>query len=560
MAKQHEHKAQTWRLLAAALLLALVYSIGSTAMSWHTAENLTEKMKPACVGRFLIDLPAGMDFSYSHTFLAGFWVAAIPESSSAFGQRVAAREAEINAQANELGAKNMEQVTPVSVNGLAGKIFTFGRTSVKGLEDDKTVYYVNVALEGFVHAEGTTFTFVTEAIDPDQTRVLTQLIDRLHVVAPDEIPTAPGFCFGRGIFVDPVPIDWTEGVTLFAGFRAHPDLALAFSTRAGLGPDPNDPGLLARDARADSELPLTHKARLKKLRVGPRIISGIPGEEVLEQATELNFVQVYGFDWQVRGTKDDALVPDMHLELSTGHTLSAGARPVSSFLNEGALLQLWDKVSASIRVRPTKPAPLAGSKPAPAGPALGDSAAAGDVCPETGWWQCADGSAALGVAGGHRQFLRKGQRMPQAVLLPPKTIWDRLRGVQPTHERSSPTAWTLVDRRSQARVSTDVPLAPAGTPSGTPACFGADINGISAGVGSFGSTGMPCPAAGWWRCMASDAMDGTRWFARGDVLPAATFRLAPRRISIPRGTAEVFQRRTTWQLVRQATAPDTGDG
>lgn len=321
-------------------------------MGWYKAENVTAQMKTVCVGRFLLDVPAGMDVTYSHTFLAGMWVAAIPEGEEAFTRRVAAREAEIGSAPNELGLKNMEDVTPVAVNGLTGKIFTFGRTSVKGMVAERPVYYVNVALEGYVHADGVTFTFTTEAIDPDKTGLLRRMLAQLRVVAPNSVPKAPGFCFGRGMFIDPVPVEWTEGVTAFAGFTAHPDLALAFSTRAGLGPDPNDPGLLARDARADAELPPTQRARLRKLRVGSRTIAGITGEEVLEQATELNFVQLWAFDWQAAGTKDNVFRPDMHLELSTGHPAAAGARPVSSFLNEDALLVLWDKTSGSIRVRP----------------------------------------------------------------------------------------------------------------------------------------------------------------------------------------------------------------
>jgi hypothetical protein len=115
-------------IVAAICGLFLIYSIGTKAMGNYKAEKLTEHMKTACVGRFLIDLPAGMDYSYSHTFMYGFWIAAIPESDEAFLQRLAAREAEINSQPNELGKQNMEKVEDVSVHGLSGKIFRFGRT------------------------------------------------------------------------------------------------------------------------------------------------------------------------------------------------------------------------------------------------------------------------------------------------------------------------------------------------------------------------------------------------------------------------------------------------
>lgn len=542
--------------------LFLLYGTGTKAMSEYQVEKLTTHMKPVCVGRFLIDLPTAMDYSYSHTFMYGFWVAAIPESVEAFSQRVAAREAEINAQPNELGKQNMEKVDAVSVHGLSGKIFKFGRTSVEGVEKGKPVYYVNVALEGYVHADNTTFTFKTDAIDPNYTNVLGQIIEKLRVVAPDEIPTAPGFCFGRGMLVDPVPVEWTEGVVLFAGFKAQPDLAFAFHTRAGLGKDPSDPGRLTRNARAEADLPLWYRALQKKLRIGHRSINGIEGEEVLERGTERNFTNVYTFDWEVIGTKDDVFLPDMHLEMSTGHPVHAGAAPVQSFLrNDAAAVVLWDKISSSIRVRPTKPSSTADAKTAPPGANLGDFASAGDICPETGWWQCAEGGNGTKVFGGQRQFLRKGQMMPQALLLPPQSAWEKIREIQPSYEDAQSTAWSLFDRRSKHRATPDIALAPAISQPGAIAINASDNSGTpSASVGSFVKTGAPCPASGWWRCQNAEALDGTRWFTKGDLLPAATFRVAQRKFPFAAMNATVFQRRSIWELVRLASEPEGAGG
>lgn len=535
--------------------LFLLYGIGANAMDRVKVGMLTQHMKTACIGRFLINLPVAMDYSYSHTFMHGFWIAAIPESEEAFLQRVSAREAEINSAPNELGNKNMEKVLSVSNHGFSGKIFTFGRTSVKGgLENGKRVYYVNVAQEGYAHAHGTTFTFKTDAIDPDRTDVLGTMIDKLRLVAPNHIPLEPGFCFGRGMFIDPVPVEWTEGVAMFAGFREHPDLAMVFRTRAGLGKNPYDPGRLARNARADEELTLSQRARIQKLRIGHRVINGIDGEEVVEKGIESNFVTVFLFDWEVFGTKDNAFAPEMHLEMSTGHPVHAGSAPVTSFLTEDALLHLWDKISSSIRVRPAGQAAPANRDTSPAGPKLGDSATAGDKCPETGWWQCADSGKGTGVLGGQRQFLRKGERMPQAILLPSQTLWEKLRGLQRSYASSEPTAWTLMDRRSKVRVQPGFTLAPAVTQSGMAAIPTAGISAEPAGNGAFATTGASCPASGWWQCQDSDALDGTRWFAQGALLPAATFKLA-QRIPMSRVTA-LFQRRSSWKLVRSATASD----
>jgi len=447
------------RVLAALYVLYLIYGLGNSMIDRHSVTKLTEQMKTACVGRFLIDLPASMDVSYSGVYASGFWISTQKESQQAFDARILARQTEIEAEPNQRGGKNLEAVEKYNNNGFEGKIFRFGREFTKGIENGKPVVWVNVRLEAYLHLNGVSFNFTTpDGYDADKTGKLSALLDKLRFVPPKELPAAPGFCFGPGMFVDPLPADDTEGVGIFAGFADHPDLALALTTRAGTEPDKED--RLARDTAVDAEMPLWQKPLMEKLRKGKRTINGIEGGEVAERWTELNFVHTFGFNWEVTGTEDNVYVPFMHLEMSTGHPVNAGARPVTSFLGEDALLQLWDKISSSIRVRPTGPTPA--KREAPAGPQPGDTASAGDTCPFTGWWQCQDGGNGARVAGGQRQFLTKGQRMPQALLSRPQSLWNKLRGVQASYRLDQPTSWTLVDRRSRVRMLPAVPPAATG--------------------------------------------------------------------------------------------------
>lgn len=71
---------------------------------------------------------------------------------------------------------------------------------------------------------------------------------------------------------------------------------------------------------------------------------------------------------------------------------------------------------------------------------LGESAATGRICPRTGWWECVDTGDVL---GGRRQLFRRGERLPHALLLGERSLWDRLTGARPTHRTI--TVWTLVD-------------------------------------------------------------------------------------------------------------------
>lgn len=83
---------------------------------------------------------------------------------------------------------------------------------------------------------------------------------------------------------------------------------------------------------------------------------------------------------------------------------------------------------------------------------LGETATTGRLCPRTGWWQCIDEGD---IQGGRRQHFRAGYRMPHAVLVGKRTLWERLTGAsRPTHP--TVTVWTLIEY--------DPPLPPAPAP------------------------------------------------------------------------------------------------
>jgi hypothetical protein len=141
--------------------------------------------------------------------------------------------------------------------------------------------------------------------------------------------------------------------------------------------------------------------------------------------------------------------------------------------------------------------------------------------------------------------------MPQALLLPRQTLWQKLRGLQPSIEPSQLTTWKLLDKRLRPRAPTLVALAPPG-----PARVTSDTPAGASPVVALGTnvrTGEVCPASGWWRCGETHALDGTRWFPRGSALPAATFQVPVGVFGRSTGP-EVIQRRSMWQLMRQAEA------
>lgn len=527
-----------------------------TGQDQRRVATMMSKMKTVCVGRFLIDIPAEARFSLERGLVSGYDISTTThETDEEFAARLRQFEAELAASRNEDGRPSLESGKVLAFGAGQGKVFVYNRHRARTFKEDRIVTIEDVSVRGMLRFPGLSITASAEGMAPDSGEDLARVLGRIRPLVSDDVPVEPGFCLDHAIVRDPYPDPERESVVMFAGFPAHPDVNIVLSTMAGTAPAP---GLLARNGAAAERLPLYLRLAFTTLRERPRTINSLPGEELMLRVRETNFTTGYDLQWEMAGKEDDILAPLLTLELESGTNPVSGGKPVQSSLSEQVMLELWERMSSSIRIRPTVSGKHAGSTP-PALP-LGTNALAGEACPESGWWQCGDGGDGIGVFGGERQFLKKGQRMPQALLLPPATLWQRLRGMQPSYESRHPTLWTLADKRSSARVSPPAGLAQAlpGADAGYIPAGATPGASIEAPIGSVAKTGAACPAGGWWRCEDSHALDGTRWFAAGSVLPAATFRTQVHGRGA--GHPALIHRRSAWQLVRLAEAPLEVDG
>ncbi|MDB5748358.1 MAG: Signal peptide protein [Massilia sp.] len=556
------------RMLALALCagLAATWAVGKVLdnreevrRDQYEVARMTDKMKTICVGRFLIDMPEEAQVELREARIDGFNIAAFDETKAEFQKRVADREAQIRATPDRLGGnKNLESARDVKTgNGLVGKIFMHSRTVDEGTRGNglggvERYRHEGISTEALVHGHGISIDLFYENRDLKRINDLPKLVNQLVANPDNHIPAEPGFCMDRVYVRDPLNAGQREQIMMFARLPNNPDVEFMLVLSAGLKPDEH--GVLARTDAADEGLSMAERMRIKRLRAAAREIRGLAGEELAELVVEQNEARVHSFWWEVNGTEHNVFVPHLVLKMNTGN---GNRKPVPSSLSDGAALGLWDKISSSIRPRSVEP--VASSRvEAPPTP-LGTYSSAGERCPESGWWLCGDGGNGIGVLGGERQYIKKDQRMPQALLLPPQKLWEKLRGVQPSFESKTQTSWKLVDKRGRKRVPAPLPLAqatPVAAASITSAGTGPGVmeqQGVS--VGSFAATGLPCPASGWWLCDDPRALDGTRWFAQGSLLPPATFALPPGGFSRSANSAKSIERRGAWRLVRLADAP-----
>lgn len=550
------------RLFRTGLAVALAgVVIAGLARTWdtgaeqdkHGVARMTEKMKTVCVGRFLVDLPAEAQYEFRRPRVDGFDISVFDETEEDFEKRVVSRKTQLEALPNRAGGhRNLESVREVrNDHGITGHVFVHGRDVSEGQSSDGLTFeryrYESVAVEALVHANGVSIDLSAPAYDPESVSNLTKLITQLVPNPDNRIPTEAGFCIDRAYIRDPLSAEQGEEIMMAAWLPNRPDILFKMMLAAGTEPDRQ--GLLERGAESDMRLSTDERMRVSRLRADKRVIGGIEGEELVERFVESNDAVVYSFWWEVNGTVDNVFVPHIVFKMDTGYSEHG---PVPSSLSENAASCLWDTVLSSLRIRPSETAAAQLSEPASI--PIGSQALAGDTCPESGWWECTEGGPDIGVMGGRRQYIRQGERMPQALLLSRPTLWERLRGLQPSFESTAATSWQLVDKRARKRVPHAIPLAKAGGASSM-ADF-RHLHGQDVSTGSFVTTGFPCPASGWWRCEDSHALDGTRWFARGSLLPPATFAVPPSVFGHADNAPKSIQRRAAWRLVRIAPAPD----
>lgn len=543
-----------WVCGLTAVALALMSLLANSVQTIHDKQKvakMTEKMKTVCVGRFLIDVPVAAQVTMRHGSVGGLDISSTDEESEGeFAERLRETERDMAVALNRDGQPSLEASKQLTVGAGQGKTFIYNRRRTKVMEEGGFVISENLAVLSMLRFPNVSITGDIEWIAPRHIDSITGILSRVRPLAAREIPRESGFCLGQAIVQDPYEHDNLESVVMFAGLPGHPDVNIVLSSMAGTSPAP---GLLERNADAAAREPVFMRLAFTNLREHARAINHLTGEELVMRVREPNFTTAYSFQWEMAGKQDDVYAPRLKLELESGVNPVAGGKPLQSTLSEEALFELWENIVGSIRLRPHEPGASAG--PDRARVALGASALAGEICPQTGWWQCADGGNGVAIFGGQRQFMQEGQRMPQALLLTQQTMWERLRGVQSSYESGNATLWALVDKRSSARIAQVAGLEQAIAAAESGLVPGGAYPAAHAQIplGSIAKTGMTCPASGWWRCEDSHALDGTRWFASGSLLPAATFRAQLHGRGA--GHTGLHHRRSAWQLVRHAPGP-----
>lgn len=351
----------------------------------YKVSKLTKNMHTQCVGRLLIDLPAGTTWAAqaSDTQLANLKVSVTTGvSAEQYNELVEARWKEVQALKSDIfGTAYLRPSERISIPG-GGVVFAYEFENIDGLaEDDKTVVKkLFHQAEGFLLRNETLFKITQSNNGKD---IIPDLFPRLHARANDEFPTRPGLCLS-GAFVDDY-YDVLHGEEEEVSWRFSLPLNLNLIVRHSKVWQPAE-SLLQRDksslGEAISYMAFTPKSKDKykqhEFRRAERQVGDLKGEEGVSGATEGESKSGYKTSisgvWEFPGLIMPSPQPQVSVRLTTPEysTISApipgGGFPATDDLSEGPdeeqFFEIWNAVIESVRFRPGALAPApSGGKP-----------------------------------------------------------------------------------------------------------------------------------------------------------------------------------------------------
>ncbi len=399
----------------------------------HRFDTLFTKTKIVCFGQFLIDIPENTMISFGPTevFVNTFFV---PGQASRIPyhleQQLISIEKERKyltaTQARRLplfgtkrdGAAPGQRIAIGSIGGAGYSIYSF--TPIK---DDLFIQETHRAL-------------------PDETEIfedLNKVAVNLRSRGENEIPTETGMCID-GDFVSLQPSH--EKVSLGVRLKDFPDVHFSVKVHRNQDSIFEDDSLEARLKQAAAIEGEWHQS-IKYLRRGDRKIGAWRGQEALGRLPNVNGGKgVHEFHYISLGEPNSSLVPELDIQMDTGvQDNSRDARMPS--LTDQEAIALWDRLSGSIRVRPTA---AAGSTPAPKKKVdLGFTAVAGETCPQSGWWIPQNSKA---INAFQPRFIAAEATMPPISITCQRMVWQKLMRIHRVDEADS--SWKLIGYNDQS--------------------------------------------------------------------------------------------------------------
>lgn len=325
-------------------------------------EQLFEKAKPQCIGRYVIDVPESFKNENNKSVYDDFNIVSQSIYPPAFKQRIELREQELIDAVNrpENDIKNAPYLKEV-IELPEGKGVIFDRN--ESATDD--AYRV---LEAHVYINNIAFIITTDIRDfsdkkyekrkasflarggkevdsnqkPSRLEAMRALISRLNGRLDNEIPTEKGFCIPNGFILD----DGDKHLQKVHFIYKNDELLLSFNVDNSYGPSSDT--LLSRSDKVNEAMRQQGMLTIKNGELSP---NGIPSQEWLmsglqevSSKNQMERIPYYNFWLNANQETASLTTPRVLIEINN----------VDKYTTYSAaeMVEIWDRVISSFRYKP----------------------------------------------------------------------------------------------------------------------------------------------------------------------------------------------------------------
>jgi hypothetical protein len=300
-------------------------------------DNLSKKT--ICLGRYLIDLPNDATVQASFTYAGGLIETRRNVSQSMFEQLVSTREFSLKSTPHKLGGSQWVGRTNLGDNKVLLQSWV-DATTTQNIHKNETFIYLQDKLTLFLRN--------TESNSIAQPRT----IERAKVIASsyrykdeNEIPAGVGFCINSGFLASKAPNG--EKYSAVIDLKQFPSVSMSIDSYVTGAPTK---GLIERSNSAISSISNAF-AGITILRKKAHNVGPVKGEEVLIRANE-GSKHSYEFNWKSEGQANSVEFPAMSIRLATADKKKDGDVIDAPFKNDKEVLELWDSLLYTLRLRP----------------------------------------------------------------------------------------------------------------------------------------------------------------------------------------------------------------
>ena len=324
---------------------------------------LFEKTKTVCFSRFVIDVPERAEIVWGG--------ADVPYSLYVYPRQGYMIKAEIKAKIDALTSEEHNEEPSMligvfdSINSDSKIVVGYKNFTTNGFAQLHS--YIRLGETAFVQSIRSFVLAVDDKNAPmgfrdDKTlykKGIEELLDvarRLRLRDENEIPNEPGVCIESGFISSPLDFS-REVVRIGFRFPEYPDVSFSVETWSTVRPNQDD-SLEAsiKEGREEAQWAGQGKlfARIKTLRKGDRAIGQWEGAESLNRLPSVDIgAESHDFMFKTIGVANDVLRPYAKITFYTAVKDNTRSMVEPSLTDEEAIA-MWDKLTSTIRVRPTK--------------------------------------------------------------------------------------------------------------------------------------------------------------------------------------------------------------